>query len=1175
MLLLFYDERSILCFTLRMKVYKFILLLLLMHSPEISAQTYDRLYDSTVHYYKKGLYEKAIYFGEQAKIAAQKESGIDSRNYANSLNNLALLYNNMGNYTKAEPLYVEAMNIWKKVLGTEDPDYATSMNNLAFLYHNTGNYTKAEPLYVEAMNIWKKVLGTEHPDYALSLNNLAGLYSNTGNYEKAEPLFVEAMNIRKKMLGTQHPDYAQSLNNLAALFESMGNYTKAEPLYVEALNIWKKVLGTEHPDYAQSVNNLAVLYYKMGNNAKAEPLFVEALNIRKQILSTQHPDYAQSLNNLAALYESMGNYTKAEPLYVEALNIRKQILGAEHPSYATSLNNLAGLYRNMGNYAKAEPLYVEAMNLRKKILGTEHPDYAQSLNNLAALYESMGNYTKAEPLFLEALNIRKKVLGSEHPDYAGSLNNLAGLYKSMGNYAKAEPLLVEALNIRKKILSTQHPDYAQSLNNLAGLYKSMGNYTKAEPLYVEALKIWKKVLGTEHPDYATSLNNLAGLYENMGHYAKAEPLYVEALTIWKKVVGTEHPDYALSLNNLAVLYESMGNYTKAEPLFMESMNIRKKVLGSEHPVYAGSLNNLAALYESMGNYAKAEPLYIQSATIRYGHLLVNYTNLSEKEKQAWLDNTGYFNEVILSLQYNYKKITPSSTQFIFNQQLLLKSLVLADTRWLTETIQKSNDSLLQKTYGTWLDIKRELSRQYALPLSKRSPELAAQEQQAEELEKQLNRLSAAFREQQQTLRIQLKDVQNGLQEQEACVEFVKFRFYKKLWTDSVLYGAFVVTKYDTVPRFVPLFEERQLQQIWSTSGTTNEQKVKNLYRGSSEADSSFSEASFGKEVYRLVWQPLEPYLKGITKIAYAPAGLLYKIAFHALPVDSATALMDKYTLRQYTSIREVALRSRTTGTQQPKQVVLFGNPDYARVNSSPASHNTQPVTSSLYTPSTRGNYNNTWSPLSGTAEEIKKIKLLFEQNKIQTTQFVQQEASEEHLKALSGQSPQVLHIATHGFFLPQAEQKRKEPGMMNENQYSFADNPLLRSGLVLAGANHAWGGNPPVDGSEDGIVTAYEIAQLNLSNTELVVLSACETALGDIKGGEGVFGLQRAFKLAGVKKMIVSLWQVPDKETAELMTAFYNYWLKGQPIEQAFARAQSEMRKQYPAFYWAAFVLVE
>ena len=230
---------------------------------------------------------------------------------------------------------------------------------------------------------------------------------------------------------------------------------------------------------------------------------------------------------------------------------------------------------------------------------------------------------------------------------------------------------------------------------------------------------------------------------------------------------------------------------------------------------------------------------------------------------------------------------------------------------------------------------------------------------------------------------------------------------------------------------------------------------------------------------------------------------------------------------------------------------------------------------SAYISITRGNESGVWLSLPGTAEEIKKIDQLFQQNKISTRSFIQESASEDNLKVLSNKAPQVLHIATHGFFLPEPKKKQNNAGPSKGNVYTLANDPLMRSGLVLAGGNYTWSGKIPVEGVEDGIATAYEISQMNLGNTQLVVLSACETALGDVKGSEGVFGLQRGFKMAGAKKIIVSLWQVPDKETAELMTAFYTYWMKGKTINEAFYQAQADMRKKYTAFYWAAFVLVE
>jgi CHAT domain-containing protein len=320
---------------------------------------------------------------------------------------------------------------------------------------------------------------------------------------------------------------------------------------------------------------------------------------------------------------------------------------------------------------------------------------------------------------------------------------------------------------------------------------------------------------------------------------------------------------------------------------------------------------------------------------------------------------------------------------------------------------------------------------------------------------------------------------------------------------------------------------------------------------------------------------LEAHLEGIKKISYAPAGKLYAIAFHALPVDSSGILADHYQLEQYISTRQLAFRNDDEKPLKGVSVSLFGDASFSmdslqltRTRIPRQNDLAKNTTVNLSQIKTRGN--GVWIDLPGTATEVNQISKLFAAKNFSTHLFVRESASEENLKKLDRHAPPLLHIATHGFFLPELAK-----ATVGANTYRLATNPLLRSGIVLAGGNYAWSGKKPIDGVEDGIVTAYEISQLNLSNTELVVLSACETALGDVKGSEGVFGLQRAFKMAGVKRMIVSLWQVPDKETAELMTSFYTNCLGGMTIKTAFAQAQLAMRKKYSAYYWAAFVLVE
>jgi CHAT domain-containing protein len=579
----------------------------------------------------------------------------------------------------------------------------------------------------------------------------------------------------------------------------------------------------------------------------------------------------------------------------------------------------------------------------------------------------------------------------------------------------------------------------------------------------------------------------------------------------------------------------------------------------------------------MKEYKKAEPLFLSSSNTLLQNIASTFSILSEKEKGNYLE----YNREIIDCNNSFLYTGPAASAAIaennYNLELGFKSLSLADTRNMLEQVRNSKDTAVKRIFNQWVAAKKALAKQYAAPSSGKTIDLKTIEAETENLEKELNRRSAVFSSQQKTLRVTMQDVQKGLADDEAAVEFIKFKLYNNKWTDSVMYAAYVLRKNDKAPQFIPLCEKKQLQKLFDSAGTTASTLVKNFYRG---MDIKSKGAKLGTDLYKLIWEPLEPFLKGVKKISYSPAGKLYGVAFHALPVDSSTILMDKYQLQQYTSTRQISLRTQAAERVKPGSIVLFGDAMFTMdslqlVKQRKNNINAEVSSASTYTSKTRGNESGVWVSLPGTADEIKQIGQLFEQNKIGTQSFVQALASEDNFKSLSGKGQEIIHVATHGFFLPELKKKERASGISQGNVYSLAEDPLMRSGLVLAGGNYAWSGKKPVDGVEDGIATAYEISQLNLSNTELLVLSACETALGDIKGSEGVFGLQRGFKMAGVKKMIVSLWQVPDKETAELMTTFYTYWLKGKTVNESFYQAQADMRKKYTPFYWAAFVLVE
>jgi tetratricopeptide (TPR) repeat protein len=308
---------------------------------------------------------------------------------------------------------------------------ATSLNNLAVLYDNQGRYSEAEPLYLEALEMRRRLFTSDHPNIATSLNNLAYLYHNQGRYSEAEPLYLEALEMRKRLFIGDHSDVATSLNNLASLYKSQGKYSEAEPLYLDALEMRRRLFTGDHPDVATSLNNLALLYHNQGKYSEAEPLYLDALEMTKRLFTGDHPYVASSLNNLASLYKSQGKYSEAEPLYLDALEMRRRLFTGDHPDVATSLNNLASLYHNQGRYSEAEPLYLDALEMTKRLFTGDHPDVATSLNNLAYFYYKQGKHSEAEPLYLDALAMSERTLGANHPNTITVRDNLRHLQQQM------------------------------------------------------------------------------------------------------------------------------------------------------------------------------------------------------------------------------------------------------------------------------------------------------------------------------------------------------------------------------------------------------------------------------------------------------------------------------------------------------------------------------------------------------------------------------------------------------------------------------------------------------------------------------------------------------------------------------------------------------------------------
>jgi CHAT domain-containing protein/tetratricopeptide (TPR) repeat protein len=856
------------------------------------------------------------------------------------------------------------------------------------------------------------------------------------------------------------------------------------------------------------------------------------------------------------LYDE-GKYDAAIPLAERALAIYEKALGSDHPQLAVTLDTLAGLYVAKGDYEKAESFYLRALAVFEKALGPDHPELAATLNNLAALYAAKGDYTKAEALYLRDLAITEKALGQDHPDLAATLNNLAALYATKGDYAKAEPLYLRDLAITEKALGPDHPELASTLNNLALLYKTKGDYAKAEPLYLRDLAITEKALGSDHPEVATTLNNLASLYEDKGDDAKAELLYLRSLAINEKALGLDHPEVASTLNNLAGLYKAKGDYAKAEQLYLRSLAINEKALGRDHPGVATILINLAGLYEAKGDYVRAVQFQSRGNEVNERNLALILATGSERQKLAYLATLSGNTYASVSLHARSAPSDPQALRLALTTVLRRKGRALDAMSDQVSSLRRRLDPqdrvLLDQLSATQSQLSAlVLGGPGQTPPTEQKVAVSRLEAEVERLQDDVSRRSAEFRV--RTQPVAIEQVRQALPPGAALAEFFSYRpFDAKAKAIDERFGparyvAYVLRK-EGEPLWVDLGEAASVDADIARllAAMKCPQTVDDIRKCPPVAEVK----RLARAVDERVMRPVRKLLGETRQVFVSPDGALNLMPFAALVDEGGKYLVESYSLTYLTSGRDLLRLQLGSESRQPPLVVADPSFDAAKSPTAPAR-----VAGGAQARRSGDMQRMIFVSLPGTAAEAKALAGALPGVRVLT----QAQATETALKGVSG--PRVLHVATHGFFLP--DQPREETTaetrgikLVSGDETTASarvENPLLRSGLALEGANNRQGAN-----GEDGILTALEAAGLDLWGTKLVVLSACETGVGEVKSGEGVYGLRRALVLAGSESQVMSLWQVADDATRDLMVSYYKRLLAGEGRTEALRQVQLEM----------------
>jgi CHAT domain-containing protein/Tfp pilus assembly protein PilF len=959
---------------------------------------------------------------------------------------------------------------------------------------------------------------------------------------------------------------AQTNFDAAKKLLTSGQYAESLLRARQALALREAVLGSTHPDCASCLDLMGNLYRLQGDVPPAEPLLQRALALREAALGHDHPDVASSLNSLANLYSTQGLYDRARPLYQRALALREAALGNDHPDVAVSIHNLANLYADQGLYDQAQPLYQRALTIEEAALGKGHPAVADSLTNLANLYADQGLNDQAEPLYLRAMHIYETALGENHPSVANPLTNLGILYCAQGFYARAEPLYLRALRIQETTLGKKHPRIAGLLNNLASLHWAQGSYTRAKPLLQRALAISESAFGKSHPDVASTLDNLAAIYSDRGLYHLSEPLFQRALLIREAVFGKNHPDVAFSLNNLATLYWVRGQYGRAEPLFQRALAIRQANFGKSHPDVAVSLGDLARLRLAQHRLADALPLFTRAFSIAEHRLRSEALDFSESRLSNLLHYLRKDEETLYALLRAHPK-DARVQRLVLGAVLLSKGRSVEAMANMSRTLDQSLDTdgrdTLEQLRGLRAQLAtRSLEGPGSLPLKDYQQQLHTLTQNGDALEEALARRSAPMLALQKLPPLEeiVDRVAASLPQDGALVEFI-------VYADSALVphpGTPDKKKAAKAPRYLALvlLPNASIHAVDLGPADAIDSAASRLR--DALANSAPSVETTAQRLEHLAFEPLRPLLGGIHRLILSPDGQLNLVPFDAFH-DGQDFLLGAFDFTYLTSGRE--LLPRPQDRTPASSVIVLADPRFsASPTSEPFSGELDRSASSSRSDPTRSIY----SPLPGTRLEAEGIQRLLPQAQL----FLGAEATRERLMHLH--SPGILHLATHGFFLGSAPSLTGSRGLFSPELANGPPppqrEPLLNSGLVLAGTPEP---GFPDSHAEATLVTALELAGLDLWGTQLVVLSACDTGRGDVQPGQGVYGLRRALVVAGAESVVSSLWKVSDGSTPELINTYYRNLLAGQGRASALREAMRAFRAAHPRSHphdWAAFI---
>jgi CHAT domain-containing protein len=1025
-------------------------------------------------------------------------------------------------------------------------NYKTSERILEFLTDvalNDKQYNNAENYLKQVIEIKAELYGDKSPECNLSRIKLANFYLDyTNNIENAGKLFDDAFyKVVEKEIAIRHKDYIDILNHLAKYYEITDNYKRASEVLDRAKDVAQVKYDNEDPDFGVELDYLAQLQIKVGEYEKAEENILRSLKILDEFRKDENrvPAYIHALETQAKLFGVKGLFDEAE----SNLDRTHKMIRKSEVSIAgdiSSSEELSGLFIQLGRYRDAEDLLDIFIPEYEKLFGRQSLRLIIPLVNKGRIYLANGDYTEAERIAQRANGIAIKTYGEISTKTAPTQKLLADIYYTLGDLEKAEANCLRAIQSQEKQFGRNHIEVAKSVSQLALIKFYKGdNRQQVEKLMVESRDIMAAKLGKENPQYAEILKNVAVLYISEGKYDIAFNSLTVAEGIWRTKTGKKNNINAASIYTLTGdVYYQLKNYHRAEEFYNKSKDLYEKYFTSKHPEYVKVISKLSKVYYMQKDFKRSKRLIEESLSKYESFIKLYFPALSEREKAKYWNTIKndfeFYNTLAFSNVEDFKEDLSGK---VYNYQLLTKALLLSSSIKIRERIMNSTDETLKAQYSNWVQKKELLT--LALSMSSQQltenavdPEMLQQE--VERIEKDLSEKSELFGQSFENKRITYEEVKKSLKPNEVAIEMVRYRYFNHTFTDSVIYAALYLKPEVSKPHVILLKDGQKMEGRYFKF-------YRNAITGKIPDNIS----------YNVYWKTISEALGQVSSVYLSADGIYNQINLEAMPTPDGRYIIDNSNIVLVSNTKDIYLKKVTSGASLRENTAsMFGNPTFYLASTDP-SHSI--------------------SALPGTEKEINQLRFLLKEKGWNTTEYVSDAAAEEKIKEVN--SPKIFHIATHGLYRPSTQMTLEKE--IQGNEALLAHNPLLRTGLLLKGAGDLLAKTNVNYNMESGILTAYEAMSLNLDKTDLVVLSACETGLGDLEVGEGVYGLQRAFLVAGAKVLIMSMFKVDDEATQKLMLKFYQKWLNSGNLRQSFIDAKKELRLEYPdPIFWGAFIMI-